>query len=133
MEYKNLFMMNEFSEIIKYHNNTLDRIKRFREEYPYLIAPNVYDMLQHNLKENVTILFREMSGIQNPGKKKYEKKYVCRICHKVHMIKLPGGICDECRSKYGEDAEKVAQEQESKYSKNNGKKEENNEQEQPEQ
>lgn len=102
MEYEELFVLNEFSEIIKYHNSVLDRIKRFREGYPYLIAPNVFDVLQSNLKDNITILFREMKGMQDQRNKQYDKKYVCKVCQKVYMSKLPMGICDECRGRYGE-------------------------------
>ena len=102
MEYEELFVLNEFSEIIKYHNSTLDRIKRFRDAYPYLIAPNVFDTLQHNLSDNIAVLFREMSGLQNQKDKQYDKKYVCKICHKVYMTSLPRGVCDECRGKYGD-------------------------------
>ena len=108
MEYEELFVLSEFSEIIKTHNSALERIKRFREAYPYLIAPNIFDTLQHNLKDNTTILFREMSGMKDQKKKKYDRKYVCKICKQVFMTKLPGGICDECRGKYGPAAQDVA-------------------------
>ena len=108
MEYEELFVLNEFSEIVKYHNIALERIKRFQEAYPYLIAPNVFDTIQHNLKDNITILLREMSGMKDQKKKQYNKKHVCRVCHQVYMMNLPGGICDECRGKYGERAEEVA-------------------------
>jgi hypothetical protein len=101
MEYDELFILNEFSEIIKYHNIALERIKRFEEAYPHLIAPNIYDLLQHNLKDNITILLREMSGMKDQKNKKYDKKHVCKICNKVHMTSLPRGVCDECRGKYG--------------------------------
>lgn len=102
MEYEEIFVLNEFSEIIKQHNSALDKLKRFQEGYPYLIAPNIFDTLQHNLKENTQILFREMSGLHNQKDKKYDKKYVCKVCHQVYMMKLRGGICDECRGKYGD-------------------------------
>jgi len=104
MEYEELFVLNEFSEIIKCHNSALDRIKRFREGYPYLIAPNVFETIQHNLKDNITILFREMSGLKDQKNKQYKKTHVCKVCHRVYMMALPGGICDECRGKYGEKA-----------------------------
>jgi len=99
MEYEELFVLNEFSEIIKYHNSSLERLKRFEEAYPYLIAPNVYDMLQHNLRDNITILFREMSGLKDQKNKQYDQKYVCKVCNKVYMLSLPNGLCDECRGK----------------------------------
>lgn len=118
MEYEELFVLNEFSEIIKYHNTTLERIKRFRDAYPYLIAPNVFDTLQHNLKENTTILFREMSGLKDQKNKKYDEKNVCKICHKVFMSKLPGGVCDECRGKYGDRVNEVIKEMEEKNNHN---------------
>lgn len=107
MEYEELFTLNEFSEIIKTHNSALERLKRFRDAYPYLIAPNIFDMLQHNLKENTQILFREMSGMKDQKNKKYSKRHTCRVCNKIFMMSLPGGICDECRGKYGENVYKM--------------------------
>ena len=90
MEYEELFILNEFSEIIKNHNSALEKLKRFREAYPYLIAPNIFDMLQHNLKENTQILFREMNGMKDQKNKQYSKRHTCRVCHKVYMMSLPG-------------------------------------------
>ncbi|MCX6998760.1 MAG: hypothetical protein NT106_00435 [Candidatus Sumerlaeota bacterium] len=102
MEYDELFILNEFSEIIKYHNIALERIKRFEEAYPHLIAPNIYDLLQYNLKDNITMLLREMSGMKDQKNKQYDKKHVCKLCNNVYMVSLPGGICDECRGKHGD-------------------------------
>jgi protein-arginine kinase activator protein McsA len=116
MEYEELFVLNEFSEIIKYHNTALDRIKRFQEAYPYLIAPNIFDTIQHNLRDNITILFREMAGMKDQKNKQYEKKFVCKICHGVYMMSLPNGICDECRGRYGGNVMKMIKPE------NNGKK-----------
>jgi|GEM_PF-532858 len=112
MDYEELFVLNEYSEIIKYHNNTLDRIKRFREAYPYLIAPNIFDTLQNNLRDNITILFREMSGMKDQKKKQYDKKFVCKLCHRIFMMSLPGGVCDECRGRYGDKVNEMVKKQE---------------------
>ena len=99
MEYEEMLIANEFSEIIRYHNTALERLKRFQEGYPYLIAPNVFSVLEYNLKENITVLYKEFQGLQNQKGKKYNKKHVCRKCHRVFFTSLPDGMCDECRGK----------------------------------
>jgi hypothetical protein len=99
MDIEQQFIMNEFAEIIKYHNTSLERLKRFAEAYPYLIAPNVLELIEHNLKDNITLLYREFQGLQNQKDKKYQKKFVCNKCHQVFLSSLPDGICDKCRSK----------------------------------
>ena len=99
MDFEQQFILNEFSEIIKLHNEALDRLKRYAEAYPYLIAPNLAELMEHNLKDNLTLLYRELQGLQNQKDKKYQKKFVCKKCHQVFLSSLPDGICDRCRSK----------------------------------
>lgn len=92
-----LFIFNELSEIIRWQNQCIERMKSFREKYPYLIPPNVAKMVEENLKENVQILYRELNELHKPPEAK--RRHVCRGCHQVFFVKLPGGLCDECRSK----------------------------------
>jgi len=99
MEYEELLLTNEFSEIIRAHNQALDRIQRFREGYPYLAAPNMYEFLEHNLKENIGLLYRELQGLKK--EKKVDPRFVCQNCKAVFTVSLPGGLCDECRGKMG--------------------------------
>jgi len=99
MEYEEMLVTNEFSEIIRYHNRALERLKRFQEGYPYLIAPNVFSAVEFNLKENITVLYREFQGLQNQKEKKYDTKHTCRKCNQVFFTSLPDGLCDECRGK----------------------------------
>ena len=100
-KYEALLIINELSEIIKYHSNAVERLERFTETHPYIIAPNIFDLLKDHLRDNINILLREFNSLQKSGKakKKYEKKNICEICHSVFLMPLPDGICDECRSK----------------------------------
>jgi len=100
-EYERLLFKNEFSEIIKYHNAALSRLERFREGYPYLIAPNIFDMIINNLKDNIAILLREMPNMEKNKQREYDEKYICEKCKNVFLTRLQGGVCDECRGKLG--------------------------------
>jgi hypothetical protein len=93
------FIADEISEMLKHHNAALERLKRFGEAYPYLVAPNILEMIEHNLKDNITLLYREFQGVQGEKEKKYDDKFVCKMCHEVFLSSLPDGICDKCRSK----------------------------------
>jgi hypothetical protein len=100
-EYERRLIANEFSRIIQTHNGLIESIKEFRDAYPYLIAPNVFDILEGNIKENTQIMYRELQNLMRPDGPHYHKKYVCKNCHQVFMMSLPEGLCDECRSKLG--------------------------------
>jgi hypothetical protein len=97
LDYEQLLITNELSEIIRWHNQCLDRLRSYRESYPYLIAPNVGKMMEENLKENVQMLYRELNNLHKP--KAEQRRHVCRQCHMVFALPLRGGICDECHSK----------------------------------
>jgi hypothetical protein len=97
LDYEQLLIFNELSEIIRWQNQCIERMKAFREKYPYLIPPNVAKLVEENLKENVQCLYRELNHLHKPASEK--KRHVCRSCHGVFFVSLPGGLCDECRSK----------------------------------
>jgi hypothetical protein len=97
LDYEQLLITNELSEIIRWHNQCLDRLRSYRETYPYLLAPNVAYMLEDNLKENVQMLYRELNNLHKP--KTEQRRHVCSQCHGVFAASLPGGICDECRGR----------------------------------
>lgn len=97
LDYEQLLITNEFGEIIRWHNQCLERLKAFRTSYPYLMAPNVAKMMEENVKENVQMLYREFNNLHKP--KTEQRRHVCRECHSVFAVSLPGGICDECRSR----------------------------------
>ena len=99
LDYEQLLITNEMSEIIRWHNQCLERLRHYRETYPYLMAPNLARMMEENLKENVQMLYRELNNLHKP--KAEQRRHVCRVCHGVYAISLPGGMCDECRAKYG--------------------------------
>lgn len=94
-----LLIFNELSEIIRWHNQCIDRLGTYKKNHPYLIAPNLHKMMEENLKENVQMLYKELNNLNKP--KTEQRRHVCRECHSVFAAALPGGICDECRSKVG--------------------------------
>ena len=97
LDYEQLLITNELSEIIRGHNQCLERLRHYRENYPYLIAPNVGKMMEENLKENVQMLYRELNNLHKP--KTEQRRHVCRECHSVFAVALRGGLCDQCRSR----------------------------------
>jgi hypothetical protein len=97
MDSEQLMIFGELSEIIRGQNMCIELMKSFREKYPYLIPTNVARMVEENLKENVQILYRELNHLHKPPQEK--RRHVCRGCHGVFFTALPGGLCDECRSK----------------------------------
>ena len=97
LDYEQLLITNELSEIIRWHNQTLERLRSYREQYPYLLPPNVGKMMEENLKENTQMLYRELNNLHKP--KTEQRRHVCRHCHHVYAMALVGGICDECRSR----------------------------------
>lgn len=92
-----LAITGEMSEIIRVHNECLQRLSAYREKYPYLMAPNLGKMMEENLKENIQVLYREMNNLHKP--KAQQRRHICRGCHGVFAVSLPAGLCDECRSK----------------------------------
>jgi hypothetical protein len=98
-DYEKLLVFNELSEIIRWHNQCIDRLQSYRTNHPYLLAPNLGRMMEDNLKENVQMLYRELNNLNKP--KAEQRRHVCRECFGVFASALPGGICDECRSRAG--------------------------------
>lgn len=43
-------------ELRRTHGNALSRLDRFVREHPYMIAPNVIELLKYNLQENMEII-----------------------------------------------------------------------------
>ena len=101
MDYEMMLRINELAEIIKLHRHAEDRLKRFRGAYPYLIAPNVIEMLEDNLRDNAAVLTKEMGQLQaTKGSRAGDaSRYICKRCHAKFAVALPGGLCDQCRSK----------------------------------
>jgi hypothetical protein len=101
MDYEVMLRVNELAEIIKNHRHAADRLKRFRQSYPYLIAPNVLEMLEENLRDNMVVLNKEMGQLQS-GKSAPAgdpTRYICKRCSQKFTVVLPGGLCDQCRAK----------------------------------
>ena len=96
--YEQLLITNELSEIIRHHNQALERLKAYRQAYPYLLAPNLAQMMEENLKDNLQMLYKELNNLHRP--KEAQQRHICAICSRVFAIRLPGSVCDECRSRY---------------------------------
>lgn len=92
-------IQTELSEVIRLHNQTLERLRAFQSERPYAVAPNILKMAEENLKENVAILYKQWNEVHKPPGERV--RHVCQQCNYVFASALPGGICDECRSKGG--------------------------------
>lgn len=97
LDYEQLLITNELSDIIQSHNKALAGLRNYVESHPYLLAPNLARMMEDNLKENVQMLYKELNNLHKP--KSEQRRHVCRSCHGVFAVALPGGLCDECRSK----------------------------------
>jgi hypothetical protein len=44
------------AEITQQHTSAASRLDRFVEEHPYMIAPNVIELIRHNLEDNLALL-----------------------------------------------------------------------------
>jgi hypothetical protein len=101
MDYEVMLRVNELSEIIRLHRHAEGKLKRFRESYPYLIAPNVLSLLEENLRDNMQVLNKEMQQLQagKQGPVGDQSRYVCKRCHQKFTAVLPDGLCDQCRAR----------------------------------
>jgi hypothetical protein len=93
----NMRTATELGEVIRLQNEALEKLRAFRETRPYAIAPNLFRMVEENLKENVQMLYKELNQVNKPATE--QRRHVCTQCHHVFATALPGGICDQCRSK----------------------------------
>ena len=91
-----LKIVAEIGEAIRLQNEALERLRSFRSEMPYAIAPNIAKMVEENLKENIHILYKELNQAHKPPSER--RRNVCQKCHMVYASPLPGGVCDECRN-----------------------------------
>jgi len=89
----------ELGEVIRLQNEALERLVAFRKERPYLMMPNLAKMVEENIKENVTVLYKELNNLHKPAAQ--QTRYICRECQMAFVVALPGGICDECRARLG--------------------------------
>ena len=48
-----LKIVAELGEAIRLQNEALERLRAFRQEMPYILAPNIANMVEENLKENI--------------------------------------------------------------------------------
>lgn len=49
-------MSRSMFELRRTHAHALERLDRFVREHPYMIAPNVIELLRHNLQDNMAIV-----------------------------------------------------------------------------
>jgi hypothetical protein len=91
-----LKIVAELGEVIRLQNEALERLRAFRLEMPYILAPNIAKMVEENLKENIHVLYKELNQAHKPPSER--RRNACRQCHMVYASPLPGGVCDECRN-----------------------------------
>ncbi len=94
----NLAITQELSEIIQLHNQAHTQLEKYRKAYPYLMAPNLAAMMTDNLKDNIQILYKELTNLHSSDESK--DRNVCAICSRVFATRLPGGACDECKARF---------------------------------
>lgn len=87
----------ELGDVIRLQNEAMDRLQQFRKARPYLIMPNLAKMVEENMKENLQVLYKELNNMHKPAEQ--QTRYICDDCHMAFLVRLPGGICDECRAK----------------------------------
>lgn len=87
----------ELGDVIRHHNEALDRLTAFRKARPYMVMPNLMKVVEENLKENLQVLYKEFNNLHKPAEQ--QTRYICNDCKMAFLVKLPGGICDECRVK----------------------------------
>lgn len=87
----------ELGEVIRLQNEALERLAAFRKARPYMMMPNLAKMVEENLKENVTVLYKELNNLHKPAEQ--QTRYICKECKMAFVSALPGGICDECRAR----------------------------------
>ena len=87
----------ELGEVIRLQNEALDRLQDFRKARPYLIMPNLAKMVEENMKESAQVLYKELNNLHRPAEQ--QTHYICDDCKMAFLVKLPGGICDECRAR----------------------------------
>lgn len=96
---EDVVVMEELSSILSQINSAANGLKKFERDHPYLIAPNILRMWEDNLKETSTVMLREFHNLRNGRQAKtYDPRCVCTSCRTVHMVPIPGGVCDECLS-----------------------------------
>lgn len=87
----------ELGEVIRLQNEALDKLVAFRRARPYLMMPNLAKMVEENIKENVQVLYKELNNLHKPAEER--TRYICEDCKMAFLVRLPGGICDECRAR----------------------------------
>lgn len=100
-KYETLLIINELSEVIKYHTTALEQLGEMVSKGISPFTSGQLEAMRNHLRDNQNILLREFNGLQQGGRanKTYDKRYVCSKCSSVFMMPLPDGLCDECRVK----------------------------------
>ncbi len=57
-------IMDRYSDILSAINTGMNLLGKFEERHPYLIAPNIYRVLEDGLKESSLVMFREFHRLR---------------------------------------------------------------------
>ncbi|NJL07530.1 MAG: hypothetical protein HC900_04160 [Methylacidiphilales bacterium] len=95
-----LAVMDELSDVLCAVSHAASALAEYRERFPDCMPPEKFKLWEDNLRDVSTVMLREFHNMRHGREKKcYDKKNVCSVCHAVFMVPVPGGVCDECRSK----------------------------------
>lgn len=92
-----LQVVAELGEVIRLQNEAMQSLVAFRKARPYIMMPNLAKMVEENMKENMQVLYKELNNLHKPASE--QTRYICDDCKMAFLVKLPGGLCDECRAK----------------------------------
>ena len=57
-------MIERYSDILSAINTSMNQLGKFEEKHPYLIAPNIYRVMEDGLKESSLVMFREFHRLR---------------------------------------------------------------------
>ncbi len=97
---EDLDVFTELSDMLCSVNESLAEFQKVIGEHPELIQKHIAKTCEDNLKDTAAVMFKEFHALRNGRMNKtYDPKCVCKQCHTVYMVPLPGdGLCDECRA-----------------------------------
>lgn len=92
-------VISEFCAIIGKVNELRRHVQNLENNHPDYVPERFIKLWQSNLRETSEVMMKEFHELRNGRKeKKYNAKHICKKCHSVFLMPLPGGVCDECRA-----------------------------------
>ncbi len=57
-------IVDRYTDILSAINTSMNQLSKFEERHPYLIAPNIYRVMEDGLKESSLVMFREFHRLR---------------------------------------------------------------------